>query len=108
MNDTPKTARLIAAIEDREGEPVDCYTAPEEWVKLARELERELQDEKRIWAWINENPEAFTRIVVTKSWGRKVWWRAPNGNDYDTLRECVLSALPSNRLDHSKNELLAK
>lgn len=61
-----------------------------------------------VLAWIDENPEAFTRIVVTKSWGRKVWWRAPNGNDYDTLRECVLSALPSNSLDHLENELLAK
>lgn len=89
------TPRTDAAIRER-WESHSCEEVP---ASLARDLERELQDEQRIWAWINDNPEAFTRLVVRKSWGRKVWWRAPNGNDYDTLRECVLSALPNAQAD---------
>lgn len=46
-----------------------------------------------ILAWIDANPEGFSRIVVRKSWGRKVWWRGPDGDDCDTLRECISRAI---------------
>lgn len=44
--------------------------------------------------WIEVNPEAIRAHFVRKdSFGRKTWWRGPNGNDYDTLRECAVKAM---------------
>ena len=45
MSDTSRISRLIAAIEEREGEPVNWRNAPEEWVNLARELQLELAEQ---------------------------------------------------------------
>jgi len=46
-----------------------------------------------ILAWIDANPEGFTRIVVRKGGHRKVWWRSCEGRDFDTLRECIASVI---------------
>lgn len=42
--------------------------------------------------WFEANPEAIRVISVNKSWGRKVWWCGPGGNDYHTLRDCLVAA----------------
>ena len=76
---TKEVSRLTLAVFDREAALINKVS----------ELERELEKSKSILQWIDQNPEAFERIVVRKSWGRKVWWRGPDGHHSDTLRECV-------------------
>ena len=79
------TPRTDSVIRER-WETHSCEEVPAEF---AREIECELEKSKSILQWIDQNPEAFERIVVRKSWGRKVWWRGPDGHHSDTLRECV-------------------